>query len=269
MRFLFLTLSATSLTLSQETLEPMVVIGERTREILPNETAWDDFEIQQFAPQTIDALLATAPSFSLYRRQSALFGNPTSSGVSLRNIGATAAARSLVLFDGIPQNDPFGGWVNWARYDPALLDRVRLSSSSQSSTWGNLSVGGSVQFTSKTIKDGQGSLTLSGVRVIWLEAFFRISSPMMNGGVSGSVLTAAKVMATSFSKKPSAVRSIEGPIWKQGEPFFRPNGHSMTTSRFNPTSHGLMRRGGMAPLLLEIRPRLLIIVSESSASIMI
>jgi len=121
MRFLFLTLSATSLTLSQETLEPMVVIGERTREILPNETAWDDFEIQQFAPQTIDALLATAPSFSLYRRQSALFGNPTSSGVSLRNIGATAAARSLVLLDGIPQNDPFGGWVNWARYDPALL----------------------------------------------------------------------------------------------------------------------------------------------------
>ncbi|MCX8238815.1 MAG: TonB-dependent receptor [Akkermansiaceae bacterium] len=162
MRFLFLTLSATSLTLSQETLEPMVVIGERTREILPNETAWDDFEIQQFAPQTIDALLATAPSFSLYRRQSALFGNPTSSGVSLRNIGATAAARSLVLLDGIPQNDPFGGWVNWARYDPALLGRVRLSSSSQSSIWGNLSVGGSVQLTSKTIKDGQGGLILSG-----------------------------------------------------------------------------------------------------------
>ncbi|MFT7302038.1 MAG: outer membrane receptor protein involved in Fe transport [Akkermansiaceae bacterium] len=162
MRFLFLTLGATSLALSQELLEPVVVIGERTREILPNETAWYDFEIQEFAPQTIDALLATDPSFSLYRRQSALFGNPTSSGVSLRNIGATAASRSLVLLDGIPQNDPFGGWVNWARYDPALLSRVRLSSSSQSSTWGNLSVGGSIQLTSKAIKNGQGGLTLSG-----------------------------------------------------------------------------------------------------------
>jgi outer membrane receptor protein involved in Fe transport len=162
MRFLFLTLGATSLALSQELLEPVVVIGERTREILPNETAWYDFEIQEFAPQTIDALLAPDPSFSLYRRQSALFGNPTSSGVSLRNIGATAASRSLVLLDGIPQNDPFGGWVNWARYDPALLSRVRLSSSSQSSTWGNLSVGGSIQLTSKAIKNGQGGLTLSG-----------------------------------------------------------------------------------------------------------
>ena len=162
MPFLFLTLGATSLTLSQEILEPVVIIGERTREILPNETVWDDFEIQQFAPQTIDALLATDPSFCLYRRQSALFGNPTSAGVSLRNIGATAASRSLVLLDGIPQNDPFGGWVNWARYDPALLSRVRLSSSSQSSIWGNLSVGGSVQLTTKAIKDGQGGLTLSG-----------------------------------------------------------------------------------------------------------
>ena len=71
-------------------------------------------------------MLAKEPSFSLYRRQSSISSNPTSAGVSLRNTGATAASRSLVLLDGIPQNDPFGGWVYWARYDAATLDSIRI-----------------------------------------------------------------------------------------------------------------------------------------------
>ena len=82
--------------------------------------------LREAAPRTIDEMLAREPSFSLYRRQTAIFGNPTSAGVSLRNTGATAASRTLVLLDGIPQNDPFGGWVYWARYDAAALDSVRI-----------------------------------------------------------------------------------------------------------------------------------------------
>ena len=35
------------------------------------------------------------------------------------------AARLLVL-DGVPQSDPFGGWVNWPAYDPADLAEVRV-----------------------------------------------------------------------------------------------------------------------------------------------
>ena len=77
--------------------------------------SWGREELQDRAPRTLDELLASDPSFSLYRRQSSVFGNPTSAGVSLRNTGATAASRTLVLLDGIPQNDPFGGWVYWAR----------------------------------------------------------------------------------------------------------------------------------------------------------
>ena len=53
--------------------------------------------------------------FSLFRRSGSRYANPTSQGVSLRGLGASGARRALVLVDGLPLNDPFGGWVYWAR----------------------------------------------------------------------------------------------------------------------------------------------------------
>ena len=55
---------------------------------------WSRDEIRDEAPRTIDELLAREPSFSLYRNQTSIFGNPTSAGVSLRNTGATAASHT-------------------------------------------------------------------------------------------------------------------------------------------------------------------------------
>ena len=60
-----------------------------------------------------DDALATAPGFSLFRRTSSLGANPTTQGVSLRGIAGSGASRALVTLDGVPQNDPFGGWVIW------------------------------------------------------------------------------------------------------------------------------------------------------------
>ena len=114
--------------------------------------SWGTTEIEERAPRTVDELLAGEPSFSLYRRQTSLFGNPTSSGVSLRRTGATAAARSLVLRDGIPQNDPFGGWISWARYRPELLSSVRVVPGAQAAVWGNQSPAGVVQLTSRELR---------------------------------------------------------------------------------------------------------------------
>src|SRR5471030_1014494 len=61
----------------------------------------------------LDDALATAPGFSLFRRTSSLGANSTTQGVSLRGIAGSGARRALVTLDGVPQNDPFGGWVIW------------------------------------------------------------------------------------------------------------------------------------------------------------
>lgn len=123
---------------------------------------WDREAVLGETPRTLDELLASEPSFSLYRRQSALFGNPTSAGVSLRNTGATAASRTLVLLDGIPQNDPFGGWVYWGRYDPSAVDSVRIVPSSEAAVWGNQSPAGVIQISGGDPFEERHSLRLIG-----------------------------------------------------------------------------------------------------------
>ena len=131
-----------------EELPEITVMSERGESSVTKPLAeWNREEIRLSAPRTLDELLAEEPAFSLYRRQTSLFGNPTSAGVSLRNTGATAASRTLVLLDGIPQNDPFGGWVYWSRYDPAALDSVRMVSASEAAVWGNQSPAGVIQLS--------------------------------------------------------------------------------------------------------------------------
>jgi outer membrane cobalamin receptor len=150
----------------------MVVLAERQlgEDPTPPLAEWTREDIRQASPRTIDEMLAKEPSFSLYRRQSSVFGNPTSAGVSLRNTGATAASRTLVLLDGIPQNDPFGGWVYWARYDAAALDSIRIVPAARAAVWGNQSPAGVIQMNGRepfenlhSVKTGGGSQgTFSG-----------------------------------------------------------------------------------------------------------
>ena len=63
----------------------------------------------------LDDVLRQTVGFSIFRRSSSRNANPTTQGVSLRGLGASGASRSVILFDGVPLNDPFGGWVQWGR----------------------------------------------------------------------------------------------------------------------------------------------------------
>ena len=62
----------------------------------------------------LDLALKRTTQAALFRRSSSLTANPTVQGLSLRAIAPSGAGRALVTLDGIPQNDPFGGWVIWA-----------------------------------------------------------------------------------------------------------------------------------------------------------
>ncbi len=62
----------------------------------------------------LDQALRQVPGLSLFRRNSSVSANPTTQGVSLRSIAPSGAGRTLVTLDGVPQNDPFGGWVIWS-----------------------------------------------------------------------------------------------------------------------------------------------------------
>lgn len=102
-------------------------------------------ELAATAAGTVDDALRQVPGFSLFRRSGSRFANPTTQGVSLRGLGASGASRALVLADGIPLNDPFGGWIYWGRVPRVSLDRVEVLRGSGSDLYGSAALGGVVQ----------------------------------------------------------------------------------------------------------------------------
>ncbi len=96
----------------------------------------------------IDDTLRRSAAFSLFRRTGSLTANPTAQGVSLRGIGPSGASRALVLLDGVPLNDPFGGWVAWTKLPSASLDRAEIIRGGGSPAWGGSSLGGVVHLLS-------------------------------------------------------------------------------------------------------------------------
>src|SRR5262249_31914077 len=95
-----------------EKLEPVktsiTVAGQIAVETPSNISVLDRDRIAATPGTELDDRLRTIPGFSLFRRTSSLVAHPTTQGVSLRGLGSSGASRSLVLWDGIPINDPFG-----------------------------------------------------------------------------------------------------------------------------------------------------------------
>ena len=108
-------------------------------------TVLSSSELLTSAPLTLDDALKMVPGFTLFRRTSSRTANPTTQGVALRGIGGTAQSRSLVLVDGVPLNDAFGGWVYWSKVPQAAIDRVEVQRGSGSDLYGADAVGGVVQ----------------------------------------------------------------------------------------------------------------------------
>lgn len=102
--------------------------------------------LQESAAPTLDDALRQVAGFTLFRRTGSRVANPTAQGVTLRGVGASGASRALVLDDGVPLNDPFGGWVYWGRVPRAALDRVEVLRGGASDLYGSSAMGGVIQF---------------------------------------------------------------------------------------------------------------------------
>ena len=94
------------------------------------------------AALTTDDQLRQVSGFSLFRRTDSRTANPTAQGVSLRGLGASGSSRALVLADGFPLNDPFGGWVYWDRIPSAEIASMEVASGGASHLYGSDALGG-------------------------------------------------------------------------------------------------------------------------------
>ncbi len=108
----------------------------------------------------LDEALQTVPAVSLFRRTSSLAANPTTQGISLRAIAPSGAGRTLVTLDGVPLNDPFGGWVIWSQVAPESLSGLDIIRGAGAGPYGAGALTGVIQLRER---DGEGgALDLSG-----------------------------------------------------------------------------------------------------------
>jgi outer membrane cobalamin receptor len=134
-------------------LEPVVVtvtrMEQKADEAPASVTILTRDDIEHSASQTVDDLLRQVPGFSLFRRSSSLVTHPTTQGLSLRGIGPSGTSRALVLVDGVPANDPFGGWIYWGRIPMLGIQQIEVVRGGGSSAWGNYALGGVVQILTR------------------------------------------------------------------------------------------------------------------------
>jgi outer membrane receptor protein involved in Fe transport len=105
---------------------------------------FDPKELRSSGPVSLDEKLREVPGFSLFRRTPSWSANPTTQGISLHGVGASGASRGLALLDGVPLNDPFGGWIYWGRVSPVTLESAEVAQLNASSLYGSDAVGGVV-----------------------------------------------------------------------------------------------------------------------------
>ena len=111
----------------------------------------------------LEQLLLQVPGVQLFRRSDSRSGHPTSQGVTLRALGGNASSRALLVLDGVPQSDPFGGWITWPAFDLGSLAEVKVVRGGGSVAYGPGALAGTIDMKSR-VADGLSASLEGGSR---------------------------------------------------------------------------------------------------------
>jgi outer membrane receptor protein involved in Fe transport len=247
-------------------LEPVVVtvtrFEQRAEEAPASVTVVTREDVRQSASQTVDDLLRQVPGFSLFRRTSSVVGHPTTQGVSLRGIGPSGTSRALVLVDGIPANDAFGGWVYWNRMPMLGIEQIEVVRGGGSSVWGNYAVGGVINVLTRRpteraayFEGSYGSFDTYNVDLLVTEAQgpFRVSlegNRYETGGYKivkdsrrGAIDIDADSAHTTVNLRAELVAAPDATFFVSGN-FYDEDRNNGTALQFNRTDAGAAAFGG-------------------------
>jgi vitamin B12 transporter len=136
-------------------LETVIVEGTRLpaplREVGSSVTVLTEADLELAGFDFLPDALARVPGVTV--NQNGAFG-----GTSTVRIRGAASEQTLVLLDGIPVNDPAspGGGFDFARIDPAQIERVEVLRGPHSTLWGTDAIGGVVSIVTRRPEPGLG-----------------------------------------------------------------------------------------------------------------
>lgn len=128
---------------------PPVATGVRGEDRLPpaalTATVLGPQEVQAPGALSLGGVLSQLPGLGLFGGTSSLVADPPTQWLTLRGAGPGGVSRALVLLDGIPVNDPFGGWLSWARLPTLSVERVEAVRGPGPLVWGTGTTGGLIR----------------------------------------------------------------------------------------------------------------------------
>ncbi len=164
-------------------ITPMEIVTTPTRSGMPVQKESADTvvltqdNLQASGQPILDDVLRPVPGFNTFLRSSSMVTapaeDPEAQGVTLRGIGPGGASRALVLSDGVPVNDAFGGWVYWDELPVDSIERVELVNGAVP-IWGSGAEGGVINL----------------IRQHAIGSGFQVSSFYGTSNTVGSALTA-------------------------------------------------------------------------------
>jgi iron complex outermembrane receptor protein len=163
-------------------------------------------EIERSPTQTVDELLRTIPSFATFRRTNSVASDPTAQGLNLRGVGPSGVSRTLVLLDGLPANDPFGGWFYWRSIPRLGIEQIEVVPGGGSALYGNYALGGVIQIVSRPI--GRTELEADGAAGLPRQAWAAARA----AGRLGGFASALESEVFSTAGYPVVASAARGPI---------------------------------------------------------
>lgn len=149
--------------------------------------------LRRAASGRIEDVLAGVAGFQQFRRSDSRASNPSAQGATLRALGGNATSRSLVLLDGVPQANPFFGYIPFSAFDPATLGSIEVTRGGGSGAFGAGAVAGTIAMNSAGIErldplrvsalvSDRGGTELSAVAAAPLGAGFAVASGRWDRG---------------------------------------------------------------------------------------
>lgn len=111
---------------------------------------------------SVDQALRRLSSVDTFRSIDSFTAHPTTQGVRFRHTATNATSRALLLVNGVPQNDPFGGWIYWNKLPIDSTRSMEVFPIGSVPAWGNYSSGGAIHLTTRSPFEERSNLSLMG-----------------------------------------------------------------------------------------------------------
>ncbi|MBC1182466.1 TonB-dependent receptor [Brevundimonas sp. WCHBH090558] len=210
----------------------------------------------------LDEALRSVPAVSLFRRTSSAAANPTTQGISLRAIAPSGAGRTLVLLDGVPLNDPFGGWVIWSQATPESLESLDVIRGAGSGPYGAGALTGTITLRerakggaldvsaserggvraagSASTRLGPLAVTLSGLREV-SDGYVPVRGPSAGAADTPLDLDSRSAALRVDTALGQANLSVRAATWEEDR------GSGLAGTRANASGHSLSATAAQTP----------------------